>query len=195
MRSCMEVAKYLDESPQHMIPIQVGTSEADIQEMKDKHRLSRKHVAHMLNAVVLEIAIKVIWELDNNQECRYTHDIGALYGELKEDNQRELKEIYNEKATGLDGLEGTDKRGKRIRLGDLVQLQSLQEALAANEGTMRDFKYDAEFKGKSSAMGSVLWDGERLWTLPPITERFPEALYRYTADRVQKAEQIVESSD
>ena len=39
-----------------------------------------KNVAHMLNAIVLEIAIKVIWELDNNEDCRYTHNICSLFG-------------------------------------------------------------------------------------------------------------------
>ena len=52
MQSCMEIAKYLDEYPNHVVPIPKDASEADIEEIKDNYRLSRKHVAHLLNAIV-----------------------------------------------------------------------------------------------------------------------------------------------
>ncbi len=142
----------------------------------------------MLNAVVFEIAIKVIWELDHDEECRHTHNIDTLYDELNEKSRRELKEIYDEKSTVLAGLEGTNKKGQRIRLEDLVQFQSLQDALVANKYIMKNFKYDGGFNGKSSAMGSVIWNKGILWTIPPLGHaRFPEALYRYVDKRVQKA--------
>ncbi len=142
----------------------------------------------MLNAVVLAIATKVLWELDNNLECRHTHNIIALYGELDERSQRDIRTIYDEKLAILAGLEGPDKKGQRMRLGDLVKFQSLREAPKANEATMKNFKYDGEFKGKGSAMGGVIWDSKVFWTLPPLNfVRFPEALCEYTADRVQDA--------
>ena len=64
MLNFMDVAKYLDSSPPIQVPM--GTSKADIEEAQDKHRWSSKKVAHMLNAIVLEIAIKVIWELESD---------------------------------------------------------------------------------------------------------------------------------
>lgn len=188
MRSCLEAARHLDDCPVDPIKVSQMTSPDIIQETKDRHRLSRKHIAHMLNAVVLEIAIKVIWELDHDEECRHIHNIDTLYDELDEESRRELKEIYDEKSAALAGLEGTNKKGQRIRLEDLVQFQSLQDALVANEYTMKHFKYDGGFNGKSSAMGSVIWDKGTLWTIPPLDQmRFPEALYRYVDNRVQKA--------
>lgn len=194
MRYCMDVAKYLDDSPQHFIPLPSGASDAEIQQARDQHRLSRKNVAHMLNAIVLEIAIKVIWELDNNEDCRYTHNICSLFGELREKSRGELTEIYDGKLAMLARVEGTDKRGQRIKLGDLVQLQSLQEALVANEDTMKNFKYDGDFNGKSSAMGSVIWSNEILWTIPPLSyQRIPEALYHYTMGRVEEASSVEDS--
>ena len=188
MQCCMQIAKYLDDSPQHLIPIPLGSSESDIQEIDDKHRLWRKHIAHMLNAIELEIAIKVIWELDNQSDCRNTHNISELYDELKKESQRELKEIYDEKAEVLSGLQGTDRKSQRIRLSDLVEFQSLQDALLANEDTMKNFKYDGDFNGKSSAMGSIIWNNNRLYAIPPLnSERLPEALYHYTIGRLQRA--------
>ena len=38
-----------------------------------------------------------------------------------------------------------------MRIGDLVQLQTLRDALVANEDTMKNFKYNVDFNGKSSA--------------------------------------------
>ena len=190
MRSCMEVTLYLDDSPQHAVPIRLGTSALDVQKSLDDHRLWRKRVAHMLNSLVFEIAIKVIWELDNNRDCRFTHDVRTLYWELADRSQRELKQLYDEKSAILAALAGTDKKGRSVRVGDLTQFQSLQEALIANEDTMKNFKYDGVFNGKSSAMGSVMWNEEmdRIWVLPPLEHmRFPEALYNYTVNRVQKA--------
>ena len=44
--------------------------------------------------------------------------------------------------------------GKQIRYGELVQFQSWEDTLTANEDVMVNFKYDGEFKGKSTAMGA-----------------------------------------
>ena len=141
----------------------------------------------MLNAIVLEIAVKVIWELDHNRDCKYTHNISKLYGQLTEKSRGDLEVIYDAKSKFLAGLEGTNKKAQRVRIGDLVRMQSLQEALLANEDTMKNFKYNANFNGKSSAMGSVIWSNELIYTIPPLNrERLPEALYKYTLDRVQK---------
>lgn len=190
MRSCLEAAIYLDDCPYYPVKVSAITSPSVIQETKDTHRLSRKHVSHMLNAVVLEIAIKVLWELDNDNKCRHTHDINTLYEELNEKSRRELKNIYNEKLAVLAGLKGTNKEGQEIRIDDLVHFQSLKDALIANEDTMKNFKYDGDFNGKSSAMGSLIWNEEVFWTMPPLGHvRLREALYHYTVGRVNEADQ------
>ena len=147
-----------------------------------------KNIAHMLNAIVLEIAIKVIWEIDNNRDCRFTHNIRELYEELADNSKRDISEIYEKKSALLAALEGTGRQGQRIRLGDLVEFQSLQDALEANADTMRNFKYDGEYNGKSSTMGSAIWNDGLLYTMPPLNEeRIPEALYRYTLGRLERA--------
>ena len=50
---------------------------------------------------------------------------------------------------------------------------------------MENFKYDGEFKGKSTAMEGVMWDGTTVWALNAIGESFSEALHRYIRDRVR----------
>lgn len=187
MRSSMEVAKHLDDSPLNPVPL--GTPVEDIEAIIDKHRLDRRIISHFLNALVLEIAIKVIWELDNAKECRYIHDIYQLYQELDPASQSDLNNLFNEKATIIANMEGDAQDGTRIRIGDLVQFQSWEDTLRANRDIMQNFKYDGEFNGKSSAMGSVMWNNETLWIFPGLNfVRFPEAVYQYVYDRLQKIE-------
>ena len=188
MRYCLETAKYLDDSPQHLVPVSSNATVGEIEDAKDKARLSRKHISHMLNAIIFEITIKVLWELDNHTECSYTHKIRALYGELSEKSRREVKEIYDTKSAELAKLEGTRKNKERIMVGDLVEFQSLEDALIGNEDTMKNFKYDGVFNGKSSAMGSIIWNEHLLYVMPSLDHmRLPETLYHYTMSRVEKA--------
>ena len=187
MRSFMEVAKYLDENPKHFIPVPRGSSSDEIEKIKDYHRLSRKTVTHFLNSIVLEIAIKVIWELDQNKDCRNTHDIYELYNELDPVSQFDLRSIFDEKAQMLADMKINTPASN---LGNLVQFQSWEDTLKANRDIMVNFKYDGEFNGKSSAMGTVIWSIEEdiMWALPPLNfVHFSEAVYSYTRDRVQRS--------
>ena len=186
MQNSMDVAKYLDSRPPIKVP--KNASRALIEKTQDRLGWSSKSVAYMLNAIVLEIAIKVIWELDNGGKCKHTHDISKLFKNLDCTSQSDLKCLFDEKTRLLANLEVT--RGEtRIRLGELLQFQSWEETLVANRGVMVKFKYDGRFKGKSSAMGSAMWneDGGIVWMLPPMNDSFLEALCRYTMDRFQKA--------
>lgn len=183
----MEIAKYLDSNS----PFQGSTSDTlqDIEESIDNHRLWRKSVVHMLNSIVFELTIKVTWELDKNQQCRYTHNISSLYSELKEKSRRELRNIYTKKLKQMATLDITDWQGKQTVLGNLVDFQSFEDALASNEDTMKNFKYDGIFMGKSSVMGSIIWNSESIWILPPIKNPLPEIFYHYARDRIQTAKQ------
>ena len=186
MQSSMEIAKYLDESPNHFIPILLGASKDEIEKIKDDHRLSRAKISHFLNSIVLEIAIKIVWELDKGKNCRNTHDIYELYNEIDPISQSDLRNLFYEKARILADIKGKNKEGTQRRLGELVQFQSWKDTLRANRDIMVNFKYDGEFTGNSSAMGTVMWNNhDTLWILPPLKfVRFPEAVYLYTLDRV-----------
>ena len=150
----------------------------------------RGFTSHMLYAIVFELSIKVIWELDHNEDCRFTHNIGALYNELAPVSKDRIREIFGEKLTALAGLQGTNRKGERVIIGELVELQSLRDALEANEDTMKNFKYDTKFRGKSSVLGSMIWTDELYYVLPSLDDNFIDALFRYTVDRVTEAKQI-----
>ena len=160
----LETAKYLDSDPPVAVPF--DSSPTAIEEIKDRQRWSSGITCHMLYAIVLEISIEIIWGLDNSEECRFTHDIGELFDELGYDSQQRLGKIFDEKSTTLAQLQGTNKRGNPVRVGDLVEIQSLRDALKANEDVMKNFKYETRYNGKSSVMGSVIWSDELVWILP-----------------------------
>ena len=188
MRSSMEIAKYLSENPIHAVPVSPSGSEDTIEEIRDKYRFSRMRIAYFLNAVVLEIAIKMIWELDKAKECRNTHHIYQLYKELDPISQSDLRNLFANKAQMLADVE---IEAQVSRLGELVQFQSWEDTLRANRDIMVNFKYDGKFSGKSSALGTVIWNNEdTLWVLPPLNfMRFPEAVYLYTLNRLERSPQ------
>ena len=189
MEACVDTAGFLLDAPFYKQPL-VALEATEFDELKAEQRLSRGMIAHLDYAIVLELVIKVIWELDNKRPCEHTHNIYKLYGELSEKSKRQIETIYDNNAVILANQEGKDKQGNTIRLGDLVSLQTLQEGLQANEETMKDYKYDGRLRGKSSALGSVIWDEniDLLWVLPALQfKRVPEALCEYAKNRIDSA--------
>ena len=181
MKYCADTAKHLASCP--VLP---GSISASGVSRDEEHRLSIRSIAYMLHCIVLELAIKVMWELEKREACKDTHRIDSLYKDLDCTSQSDLRRLFDEKAQLLADSEGT-MEGKQIRYKELIQFQSWEDTLAANRDVMVNFKYDGEFKGKSTAMGGVMWDGETVWALQPINGSFPEAVHRYTMDRVEKS--------
>ena len=138
----------------------------------------------MLYAIVFEIVIKVVWTLDKRMDCPYRHNIARLYDQLSDKSRQDIEAIYRDETAAFAII----RDEILARFGEYVQFHSLEEALIANEDTMKNFKYSNKFEGKSSILGSVTWGKETLWTLPSLDgARFPEALYEYAADRVKEA--------
>ena len=186
----LRVATYLASRPPYKMPL--GSSEKAVEEVNDKQIWSRAVTCHMLFAIVFEISIKVIWTLDNHRDCPYTHKIEKLYESLAEDSQRNIEEIYHNETVAFAHI----KKEIFSNFAENIQFHSLKEALIANEDTMRNFKYSNKFEGKSSILGSLFWGKETVWALPSLNSaRFPEAIYRYAANRVEKSKHNVSSPD
>ena len=176
----LEIAKYLDSRP----PVRAVPGDAKaLQEVLDRNTLCGKMVCHLLYAIIFEISIKVIWELDSGTKADQTHDIGKLYKGLEKGSQECVKEIYDDQIAKWAGVEGTMEEKKKT-LGQFVQFSSFYEALEANRDTMVNFKYDTMFKGKSTLIGSAIWDGQTIWALPPGYTSFAARLFNYTEIRV-----------
>ena len=173
-----EITKYLLFSP--FAPVVKGQ---DAQEQLDSHRLQKNIVVHMLCAIVVENTIKILWEMEHNQECEYSHKVSKYYSELGKSTRAEIRNMYDKQTTAFAAIEATMKE-KTVKLGEIVQLASLEQALQSNAATMINFKYDNKFQGKTSVFANAVWDQDTIWVLPSGHKPFAISLFEYMMDRV-----------
>ncbi len=173
------MAKYLTSSPQYIIPVVPGQNP---EEEMDKHRWQRNITSHMLYVIIFENSIKILWELENEEECEHTHNIIKIYGDLNDDTRRKVVELYKNAVTRFSKIAGT-MQGLKITLADMVEFASLEQALKSNKTMMINFKYDNKFEGKTSAVGNSVRNEETLWILPAGQKPFTETLFEYVRER------------
>ena len=158
----------------------VAKSQEEAESKVEDTRYTRKMTAHFLYAVVFELCIKIIWEIEHNASPKPNHDILSRYRELSKESRQAISDMYDTQVKNTENTISRSNSGVRDNKGDVVNLQSLQDALKSNPQTMRDFKYEGRLTGKSSAFGSIMWSTDRVYILPnPEFIVFPEHLLRY----------------
>ena len=150
---------------------------------KDQQRHQRKRVCYFLYAIIFELSIKIIWEIENGEKCRHTHKILEIYTELSSEKQLHIKSLYNNQATIIRTMKKQPEKSKALN-NNSIKFQSLDEALESNENTVINFKYDGIFQGKSSLIGGVIWNKEDSWILPHVSVVFPKELLQYAKENV-----------
>ena len=179
--SFMETAKFLGQTLGQLV---VGGNPDTVEARRDRQLFQGKQVCHFLYAVVFELAIKIIWELDKGEECRKTHDILCLYNEISREKQLRIKNLYDHQMSLLS-VEERNRDGSSVRVDNLVDLPSLEVALQSNFNTMTNFKYDGRFRGRSSAISGVIWNSNRIWMLPENYVTFPENLLAFAKENLE----------
>ena len=162
----------------------VAKSQEEAESKVEDTRYTRKMTAHFLYAVVFELCIKIIWEIEHNASPKPNHDILSRYRELSKESRQAISDMYDTQVKNTENTISHSNSGVRDNKGDVVnlciQLQSLQDALKSNPQTMKDFKYEGRLTGKSSAFGSIMWSTDRVYILPnPEFIVFPEQLLTY----------------
>ena len=187
MQYYVEVSKFLTSFPV-LVETQLGVPK-DVNDVRlEEMRLARAHVNHFLNAVAFELGIKILWEISKRKSCKYTHDILFLYSELPDTVQGELEAIYDRHRSDISHIEGTRADGEPASLAEIVDFQSIDEALGANEDVIKNFKYEPEFDDNCTIMGSLIWNGEVLYVMPPSSMKiFTESLFEYTKNALSTA--------
>ena len=152
----------------------------------DDQILERKKVCHFLYALVFELAIKIIWEIEHGKECDHHHRILDFYTELSREKQSRIRELYNAQASLIKNQEGLQRTGSRVRVNNLTEYQSLKDALEANWDTVTNFTYEGLFHGKSSVIEGVIWneDVELIYIFPERYTIFPKELLNYAREIV-----------
>ena len=180
-QSFLGTARFLGQTLGKLV---VGGEPKTANNRRDEQLFQGRVVCHYLCAVVIEIAIKIIWAIETGAEIRKTHDILRLFKELSSEKQFRIKTLYDNQLSILKAY-GTKRDGSSVRLDSLVDLQSLEEALQSNYNTMTNFKYDGKFQGKSSAISGVIWSGNTVWMLPENYVTFPENLLAFAKENLE----------
>ena len=154
----------------------------------DDQILPRKKVCHFLYAVIFELAIKIIWEAEKGIPCKRSHKILQLYTELSVQSRSTIRQMYGHQQLSLRRTAGT-QQGRPMLIDDIAEFQSLEEALESNEDTIKNFKYHGNFQSQtpSSAIGSVIWTQDLIYTCPPHPEFlvFPKQLINYAKELLE----------
>lgn len=153
---------------------------------KVEYKRRKKRVTHFLYALVFELSIKIIYEIEQGEKAPHHHNIWSLYNKkLSPASKKRIFDMYdNQVSTAknlivqFNGLPDTDGRPWDLNL----DMQSLEEALKANEEIVVNFKYDGQFKGKCSVLCSMMWYNDQHIILPKALANaivFPKALLEY----------------
>jgi len=97
--------------------------------------LKHSVTVHFLQSVVMELIIKVFFELDCKKAAPFTHNLPKIYKNLSADTKSMLEEKFNE---------ARKRREQQFAMisSDVV-FHSLSDVLINNEKTVKNFKYDA----------------------------------------------------
>ena len=182
-KSFLDAAQLLGFTLGDVIPI-FAESEEEARAIVPDIKFGRKMTAHFLYAIIFELCIKIIWGIEHKTTPPFTHDILSLYNELSTDSRRKITELYEKQVGNIEAIISDANSGRRNRGGDIVNLsvnlQSLQEALASNAETIKNFKYEGKIGGKSSVFCSILWTQDGIYTIPmPDLIIFPKFLLEY----------------
>ena len=174
-RSFLDVAAFLEEKTPFFAR---GESEKEAQAWLPQARLGKKSVIHYLYAVIFEISIKVIWEIEQGKNAPHSHNILRLYKDLSLASRQKISDMYADQVFNMKKLisENSDLANYNWHL------QSLEDALEANEKVIKDFKYDGEISGKSSVFCSMLWMDNEILLMPQSLAKitiFPKVLFNY----------------
>ena len=148
-------------------PIEANSREEAEAKLADTKR-NIKTVTHFLYAMVFELSIKIIWEIEQGKEPSYHHNILPLYRQLSQASQQKISDMYDIQISNMEKFI-SECNGRRNRGGEIVNLkldlQSLEDALEVNEQIVKNFKYDGQLNGKSSVLCSIMWADDTMWIL------------------------------
>ena len=104
---------------------------------------------YFLQSLALELILKMLFELDCRKTAPFTHDLPALFSELDRSTKTFLEDRFNE------------ARERQVHqfasASEDFQFQSLDDVLAANESTVKNFKYDAVATRSNSSADALFY--------------------------------------
>jgi len=96
--------------------------------------LKKGVTAYYLGSVILELIVKILFELDHKKTAPFHHNIFKIYAQLEKNTKNDIEQIYNNSIM---------RRKEAFKNIDTeVKFPKLCEVLKVNEKMIKNFKYD-----------------------------------------------------
>ncbi|WP_144439095.1 hypothetical protein [Lutibacter profundi] len=103
---------------------------------------------HFLQAIIIELIIKTLFELNCKETAPYSHNILKIFNNLNQDTRSELVILYDRARIRKQEM------FKKFAIPD-VQFHPLEKVLKNNELTIKNFKYDAMGNDSNSSLDGM----------------------------------------
>jgi hypothetical protein len=103
---------------------------------------------HFLKAIVLELIIKALFELDHKEVVPFTHNLANIFKDLNVETKVQLSSLYNK------ARKRHEHHFASVKIKDVV-FHPLNKALSNNELTIKNFKYDAMGTNSNASIDSA----------------------------------------
>ena len=167
--------------PGHCVPVSTaavrdaGSENAAL----DRQRIGAALTSAVLYAVVVELAVKHIWEQEHGKTAKHSHDVSRLFRALSSETRRKIEILYNKCCVEYKDAVHSGKR----QLGPeavRVDMANLDEALQWNNDAVKNLKYRMTPRGPSVPTG-LLWGSDKLWVVSSTFPNFAIELVRWAA--------------
>ena len=123
---------------------------------------------YFLNSVILELLIKIFWEIEKSKECPHTHSIENLYSQLSKDSQDFLSSKYTELKIQLEHKINSSSPND---LG--LNYSNFETILSSNKKVVMDYKYEMKPNSENSVFNNMVSVGDHYYMIPySLCEQF-----------------------
>ncbi len=110
---------------------------------KNKHNLITIIFLHFN---ILELIIKIVYEIDKDKIAPYTHNIFKIYNDLSERYQKYLENEF----------EKINIKSKKILTSTNIKYNSFKDVLKSNENNIKNFKYTSKISENTTLLFSYI---------------------------------------
>lgn len=112
--------------------------------------LKHNVTVYFLNSIILELLIKILYEIDCKEEAPFTHNLSKIYEKLNIDTRDIFEKKYNK----------ARKRKNQLfaKIPDNIKFHSLATVLANNEKIIKNFKYDAMAVSSNYSIDDIFYN-------------------------------------
>ena len=105
---------------------------------------------YFLSSVILELFIKILYEIEFKEQAPFTHNILKIYEQLSTDTKILVRTKYDEARERREAI--------FKKVDNTVSFPPIHKLLESNEDFVKNFKYDAMASKTNSAIDGKFYD-------------------------------------